>query len=70
MAIREGSTEVYRYDIPRFLGYVCDFDGFLPVLLSDNLTFVTLANDLFDHTVHGGFVLFWSFPDVYGAVQP
>ena len=40
------------YDIPRFLGYVCDFDGFLPALLCGNLAFITLANDLFDHSVH------------------
>ena len=53
MAIRVGSAEVYSNDIPRFLGYVCDFDGFLPVLLCGNLAFLTLANDLFDHTVHG-----------------
>ena len=36
-----------------FFGYVCDFDGFLPVLLCGNLAFVTLSNDLFDHGVHG-----------------
>ena len=53
MAIRVGSTEVYSYDIPQFLGYVWDFDGFLPWLLCGNLAFITLANDLFDHTVHG-----------------
>ena len=53
MAIRVGSAELYSYDIPLFLGYVWDFDGLLLVLLCRHLVFVKLANDLFDHTVHG-----------------
>lgn len=53
MGIMEESTEAYSYDISRFLGYVSDFDGFLPVLLSGRLAFKTLTNHLFDHTVRG-----------------
>ena len=53
MAIKVRSTEVYSYDVSRFLVYVCDFDGVLPVLLGYNLTVVTLTNDPFDHTVLG-----------------
>ena len=53
MAIRRGSTEVYNYDIPRFLGYVCVFVGFLPVLLCGNLAFITLANYLFGYLLSG-----------------